>query len=253
MRTGTVHYHRHAEHRQAFRIDPDGETGRLIAPALVPTEIELHDARDEAPSFVRDGVVFLEAPSAASFSRAGWQQLYEAELVELLTSVLGAQTVLPFDHTFRTDDPNAARRPARNVHTDLSPTSARERLHAILGDEDVAWAEGHYAFVNVWRPLSEVVQSAPLGFVRPRTVQPTDWLTLDLVYPSRVGEILGLVANPAHEWVYRSAMTCNEVAVFNIYDNRGRHPVAHSAIDLHPSTGAVRRSLETRLVVRYAH
>lgn len=251
MRTGTVHYHHHADERQAFRIDPDGETGRLIAPALFPTDVELHDARDEAPSFDEDGVVFLDAPSAASFSEAGWRQVYEAELVELLTSVLGAQTVVPFDHTFRTDDPNAARRPARNVHTDLSPASARERLHAILGEDADAWATGHYAFVNVWRPLSPVVQSAPLGFVKPSTVHPSDWLTLDLVYPDRLGEILGLVANPAHEWIYRSAMTPDEVAVFNIHDNRGHHPVAHSAIDLHPSTGAVRRSLESRLLVRY--
>jgi hypothetical protein len=124
----------------------------------------------------------------------------------------------------------------------------------LLGEDEAArWDAGHYAFVNVWRPVSPVVRSAPLGFVRPRTVQPSDWVTLDLLYPDRVGQIMGLVDNPAHRWIYRSAMTSDEVALFNIHDNRGRPPVAHSAIDLLASDAprAVRKSLESRTVVRY--
>lgn len=254
--SGIVHYHRHTPEPQSYRIDADGVTGRLVSPELLPTPIELHDVRDDAvdTSFEADGIGFFVAPTDLDLTAAGWEARYAAELTDLLRRELGADTVRVFDHTLRVDDPAAVRRPARNVHTDYSPEGARVRLDTLLGADTAAeWAAGHYAFVNVWRPVSDVVRSAPLGFVRPRTVAPADWVSLDLVYPDRVGQILGLVPNPAHEWVYQSRMTSRELAVFNIYDNRGRPAVAHSAVDLREPTpaGGIRRSLETRTVIRF--
>lgn len=255
MRRGIVHYHRHSAGRQAYRIDADGVSGRLDSPEHVAIEVLLHDVRCDthATSFATDGIGFVVAPSAEELTAQGWQRGYDAELEALLVRELGAEEVRVFDHTLRVDDPQALRRPARNVHTDFSPRGARERLAMVLGEEQAAiWDAGHYAFVNVWRPVSDVVRSAPLGFVRPRTVEPADWLTLDLIYPDRIGQIMGLVANPDHEWLYRSAMTSDEVVYFNIYDNRGGPPVAHSAIDL-LDTGepSPRKSLESRTVLRY--
>jgi hypothetical protein len=85
-------------------------------------------------------------------------------------------------------------------------------------------------------------------------VRPEDWLTLDLVYPDRIGQIMGLVGNPNHEWLHLSAMTHEEVVLFNIHDNRGRPAVAHSAVDLISSTkpGVIRKSVESRTIVRYS-
>jgi hypothetical protein len=252
---GSVNYHRHSTGRQAYRIDADGVVGRLASPEHVVAEVPLHDVRDDAhaTSFPTDGIGFVVAPSAETLTEPGWERRYEAEIQALLMHELGAEEVRVFDHTLRVDDPAGLRRPARNVHTDFSPHGARARLATLLGEEQAAaWDAGHFAFVNVWRPVSDVIRTAPLGFVRPRSVRPTDWVTLDLVYPDRVGQIMGLVGNPEHEWLYRSAMTKDEVVFFNVYDNRGRPPVAHSAIDLvdadEPST---RKSLETRTLIRY--
>ena len=64
---------------------------------------------------------------------------------------------------------------------------------------------------------------------------------------------MGLVANEDHEWVYRSEMRPDEVAFFNIYDNRGLPSVAHSALDMieNPAVTTIRQSIESRTLVRY--
>lgn len=254
--SGIVNYHRHSPERQAYRIDADGISGRLASPEHVPTQVQVRDVRglNEGPRFASESFTFLQAPYSGPLQGRDWAPAYEAALEALLREALGAQTVHIFDHTLRVDDPAALRRPARNVHSDYSAQGARARLDDLLGPEEAAeWAAGHYAFVNVWRPVEEI-RSAPLGFVRPCSVPAEDWLTLDLIYPDRLGQIMGLVGNPAHQWVYRSRMTPDEVAVFNIHDNRGRPPVAHSAIDLVDprSPKTIRKSLESRTLLRFA-
>lgn len=258
-RVGTVNYQVPDRGRPTYHIDAGGESGRLVSPPHAPVQVTLADEREDAVSmtFAADGVAFVTAPSrVAAFPDAGgWRATYDAELTTLLTREVGAHEVVVFDHTVRVDDPDALRRPARNVHTDYSPAGARQRLDDILGPERAAeWAAGHYAFINVWRPIGAPVNSAPLAFVRPASVPADDWLLIDLIYPDRVGQIMGLVPRAAHEWVYRSKMAPDEVVFFNIHDNRGRPPVAHSAVDLieDPQVPAVRRSVESRTLVRFA-
>lgn len=255
---GTVNYHVHSPTRQAYQIDAGGVVGRLISPEHAVTDVKVHDVRagEARVSFAEDSVGFVHIPTqVASFTDAdGWQPAYEQELTAFLVWELGAREVVVFDHTVRVDDPNSTRRPARNVHSDYSPEGAHQRLIDLLGEDRAAqWAGGHYAFINVWRPIGAPINSAPLGFVRPSSVGEGDWILIDLIYPDRVGHIMGLVANDAHEWVYQSRMTPDEVAFFNIYDNQGQPSVGHSALDLieDATVHSIRRSIESRTLVRY--
>ena len=252
-----VNYHVGSSGEQAFRVDADGANGTLTAPELAPTGVAVRDVRNGIKlAFAGEGVTFVNRASAIRHFDASndWQQAYDQELAALLAEEIGAKETIVFDHTVRIDDPAALRRPARNVHTDYSPASARQRLRALLG-EDVAasWEAGHYAFVNVWRPVGKRIVSAPLGFVRPASVATEDWISIDVVYPDRVGAIYGLLANDAHDWIYLSGMSPDEVAVFNIFDNRGRPAIAHSALDLIDGVAASspRMSVESRTLVRY--
>jgi len=258
-RTGTVNYHFHRPERQAYHIDAGGVVGALVSPEHDVMEITVRDVRGRESSltFAQDSVAFLDAPSdVSSFTddAASWRAQYDRELTGLLTRELEVSEVVIFDHTVRVDDPDADRQPARNVHSDYSPEGARQRLIDLLGeDRAAAWSDGHYAFINVWRPIDAPINSAPLGFVRPASVLPEDWLLLDLIYPDRLGSIMGLVASDAHEWVYRSRMTPDEIVYFNIFDNQGLASIAHSAIDMveDPSVHSVRKSIESRTLVRY--
>ncbi|MEM7695461.1 MAG: CmcJ/NvfI family oxidoreductase [Pseudomonadota bacterium] len=255
-REGTVNYHVHKPERQAFEIDAGGVVGRLIAPELAPTTVQVNDVHaGTTVTFDHDSVAFHTAPSAVTdFAAEGWTATYDSELRTLLTATLGAKEVVVFDHTVREDDPNSDRKPARNVHSDYSAEGAQKRLVDILGTERAAeWARGRYAFINVWRPVGAAINSAPLGFVRPSTVAPEDWILIDLIYPDRRGHIMGLSARRSHEWVYQSKMTPDEVAIFNIYDNGGLASIGHSAIDMveDESILRVRKSIGSRTLVRY--
>lgn len=255
--TATVNYHIASPDEQAFRIDADGEKGKIISPVLVPIEIPVGDARNGAKvNFANDSVAFIQcATGVCDFDTSNdWHAAYNRELGEILTREIGAKETIIFDHTVRTDDPNSMRRPARNVHSDYSPEGAHQRLRDLLGEEKAAqWEAGHFAFINVWRPIENPINSAPLGFVRPGSVDAEDWLTIKLIYPNRLGSIMGLVANDAHEWVYLSKMTPDEIALFNIYDNRGKPSIAHSALDRveDDTIDVVRMSIESRALIRY--
>jgi len=254
----TANYHLHKPQRQAFVLDADGIVGNLILPELAPTQVPVSDIRTSKPrvSFENTSVGFATFPTTVStFTGDAWQDAYNAELIRLLQSEIGAQEVIVFDHTLRVDDPNADRAPARNVHSDFSIDGAEKRLIDILGeDKAAAWANGHYAFVNIWRPVGAPINSAPLGFIRPASVAEQDWILLDLIYPNRKGQIMGIAANPQHDWLYMSKMTPDDVAFFNIFDNRGLPSIAHSALDMieDPDIHTVRRSIESRTLVRYA-
>ncbi|WP_321324507.1 CmcJ/NvfI family oxidoreductase [uncultured Parasphingorhabdus sp.] len=238
-------------------IDPDGAAGRVDSPELQPVQVEVEDARSGIrPIFAQDSLAFRHSPSAVSDfgENAGWHDDYERELEALLAREIGGKEVVIFDHTVRIDDPDSTRRPARNVHSDYSAAGAHQRLRDILGDARAAiWEAGRFGFVNVWRPVGKPVANTPLGFVRPRSVSSGDWLPVRLVYPDRTGAILGLAANDQHEWIYFSAMAPNDVAIFNIYDNSGLAPIAHSALDIvdDRTSKSTRTSIESRTLVRY--
>ena len=254
----TVNYHIHSAETQAFHFDVDGIAGKLVSPELLPMQVKVRDVRNspDAIDFNTDGILFAKHVTRVQDfgDAADWEADYDDELRALLAERIDAREVILFDHTVRIDDPDAERKPARNVHNDYSAAGARQRLIDILGqDRAREFRAGHYAFVNVWRPIEQPIRTSPLGFIRPASVSADDWMTIDLVYPDRLGQILGVAANEDHDWFYLSQMTPQEVAIFNIYDNQGRPFLGHSALDLETRTAAKypRKSIESRALVRY--
>ena len=259
MRTGSVNYHIHSDERQAYVIDAGGVSGEIDSPKHDVRQVTLRDVKSQEAdvSFEQDGVGFMRVPSREqTFSGSkDWIAGYDQELASLLASQIGAKECVVFDHTVREDDPASTRRPARNVHSDYSPDGAQQRLIDILGEDRAAeWRAGHFGFINVWRPVGQPINSAPLGFVRPSSTSEGDWILIDLVYPDRRGHIMGLVANEAHEWIYAAKMEPEELVFFNIFDSKGLPSVAHSAVDLveDPSVTTIRKSIESRTLVRYS-
>ncbi len=256
--TATVNYHIHKPERQAFELDAGGIVGKLVSPELSPTKISVLDVRpaDRNPLFEQASVEFGAFQTNVNVlnNEVEWQSGYETDIKRFLKARLAIDEIVIFDHTVRIDDEASDRKPARNVHSDYSSDGAQQRLIDLLGEAQAAeWAAGHYAFINVWRPVEAEIKSSPLGFILPESVDEKDWILLDLIYPERQGQILGLAANPAHQWIYRSKMTPDEVAFFNIFDNRGLPSVPHSALDMtdNPTIRAVRKSIESRTLVRY--
>jgi len=255
----SVNYHIKKTTQQAFEFDVDGITGNLVLPELVTTDVKVRDLREGGiqPDFNRDGIEFIHEPSAVKeFGQSDeWQAIYDRELVDLLKARTGAAQVIVFDHTVRIDDPNAPRRPARNVHNDYNEAGAEQRLVDLVGHEKAeAFKRASYGFVNIWRPIENVISSSPLGFIHPNSMEADDWMDIGLIYPDRFGQILGVAANQSHEWFFKSQMSPEDAVIFNIYDSCGRAHLAHSALDLPTDANAIspRKSIESRTLVRYS-
>jgi len=255
-----VNYHVKSSERQAFKFDVDGIVGNLVSPELMPTEVTVQDLRDKDlhVNFSDDGITFESHVSQTTKfdDSSDWVHNYDHELSLLLKDKIGAQDVIVFDHTVRVDDPNADRKPARNVHNDYSFRGAQQRLIDLVGQEKAEeFNNGHFGFVNVWRPVDHVITTSPLGFIRPSTISLEDWMTIELIYPDRIGQILGVAANKNHEWFYMSQMTPSEVAIFNIYDNKDVPSLGHSALDVVENQVRqqnIRKSIESRTLIRYS-
>ncbi len=254
----SVNYHIKSDGEQAFRFDVDGIVGNLDSPELVQTAVRVTDLRGHTSKvdFDADGISFEQvATKVTDFeSSSDWEAVYNNELCDLLRQKISAQEIIVFDHTVRVDDPNAARKPARNVHNDYSDSSAQQRLTEILGPTRAReFRNSDFGFVNVWRPLESSIKSSPLGFIRPRSMSPEDWVSIELIYSDRRGQILGVAANEAHEWFYLSSMSPDEVAIFTVYDSTDRPHLAHSALDVDGDFDVCtpRKSIESRILVRY--
>ncbi|MEP1142114.1 MAG: CmcJ/NvfI family oxidoreductase [Henriciella sp.] len=257
--SASVNYHVKKDVPQAFEFDVDGIIGNLLSPELAKTNVDVSDLRNDprANRFDAEGIVFVDQPTAVkNFTISpDWEASYDDELQDLLESEIGAVEVIVFDHTVRIDDPKAPRRPARNVHNDYNQAGAEQRLIDILGEDHAdEFHKAGFGFVNVWRPIEHTIRSSPLGFIRPSSMTEKDWMDIGLIYPDRFGQILGVAADPAHEWFFLSEMTPEEAIIFNIYDSTGRPHLAHSALDL-PGDDLVtvpRKSIESRTLVRYS-
>jgi hypothetical protein len=73
-----------------------------------------------------------------------------------------------------------------------------------LTSEDVEkYMEGRYAFINVWRPITDYpVYVKPLAVCDTNTVDSKEHITYELRYPERTGETYSLEPNDNHKWYY---------------------------------------------------
>ncbi|WP_241826589.1 hypothetical protein [Enterovibrio norvegicus] len=57
----SVNYHVQSHEAQAFQFDVDGISGNLVAPELVPTQVNVKDNRDHGSdiNFANDGITFF--------------------------------------------------------------------------------------------------------------------------------------------------------------------------------------------------
>ncbi len=188
---------------------------------------------------------------------------YNPEIEALLKERFGADQVVVFDVTRRSDggdgakNPDGLRGPARRVHADYTVKSGPQRVRDILGEaeaERLFKSGAHIIQINVWRPIKGPVQRAPLAVVDSTSLQPDDLVATDQIFPDRVGEIYHLAYSPNQRWYFAPEMTPDEVLFLkgwdSVEDGRTRFN-AHGAFELPEMAkdAPPRESIELRTLV----
>ena len=187
------------------------------------------------------------------------RKLYYPEVEQLVKKATGAIRVVAFDHNVRClpmaqRKENGAREPVKFAHNDYTLKSGPQRVRDLFPTEADELLKHRFAVINVWRPISEPVQESPIAVCDARTIDQSDWVTSDLRYRDRTGEVYSITFNPNHRWFYFPQMRRNEAILLKCYDStddgRARF-TAHTAFDdpTSPPDAPARESIETRTLV----
>jgi hypothetical protein len=227
----------------------------------------IHNARQipSAVSLESSGFELLDAPTGVDdfYDERKVSEIYCREVEELALRITGGIRAAVFDHQLRRREPGrtalsfgrdgGGAEPAAvgRVHNDYTETSGRRRLHLELPD---AAPDHPFMILNFWRPVLYPALDTPLAVCDARSFPMTDWVTGDVIYPARTGEIYLGKYSDAHSWYYYPAMAPAEVLVFKTYDSRLDHPARmtpHCAFDDPSAAGDAppRRSIEMRCLV----
>lgn len=221
---------------------------------------------------------------------------YYPEMSRLITDALGGAEVVKgcivFDHTIRSRVRKAKGEKETNgenvggyastAHNDNTSESAKNRVRLLskakeaggsvtlsqppLTEEDAEKiASGRFGMFNVWRHFRKdyPVLDYPLAVLDAQSVRPEDFLNSLYLYPDRVGEVVTVVRNPEHRWIYYSEMRHNEALIFKVFDSSSELGVcateqcppntAHTSFRLAGSDTATppRESIECRVLVEF--
>lgn len=104
------------------------------------------------------------------------------------------------------------RQPALVAHVDQSSKASYARVHRHLPPKEAAeLVKKRFQIINLWRPISHAAWDHPLALCDYRSVNPEkDTFPVDLIYPDRVGETLGIRFSENHKWKYLRGMTPDE-------------------------------------------
>lgn len=227
-------------------------------------EVTIHDARSlQTPARLdREGFELRRFPTRVSdfYDTDSMRTVYDQEVSDLVQSATGAESVLVFDHTLRSDSRSvrrerSTREPASVIHNDYTDASAAKRIRDLLpaGDAE-ARLQNRFAIVNVWRSVAGIVLTTPLACCDAASILTSDLVASERRAEDRIGELELASWNPDHRWYYFPAMSPDEVLLLKTFDSSKsgiatrsihtafRHPGA-------PADAAPRQSIESRLLV----
>jgi hypothetical protein len=223
--------------------------------------------------------------------------LYYPAVSKLIVDVLGGpknvSRAIVFDHTIR----SRVRREkgekesngenvggyASRAHNDNTSDSAKNRVRLLAkpreeggshtvkvpllsATEAEAIVAGRFGIFNVWRHFRSgyPVRDYPLAVLDAQSAESQDFFPSQYIYPDRVGEVVSVLRNKKHRWIYYSEMCCTEALIFKVFDSgselgffspRECPPhTAHTSFQLSGSDAQTpaRESIECRVLIQFA-
>ena len=153
---------------------------------------------------------------------------YKEELIEFLKKRFNYQYIFIFDLTIRSNRKKGAynfdgrRLPADRAHVDYTLKSGPYRAKEIIGPElfkETTQLKKRIIQLNAWRPLCNEVKSSPLTFADPSTIEPSDLIATDQIFPKRIGEIYHIAYNKKQKWYWVPNMKKDEILLLKGWDS----------------------------------
>ncbi|KAF2690576.1 methyltransferase [Lentithecium fluviatile CBS 122367] len=239
--------------------------------------VQITDARSSKEKFTLDQYGFawkhdttlsaevLEAIRSKDRDANRVAHTYYPLVERLLLNVTGASRIIIFDHTYRKrnpeldmkENPNGREQPATVVHCDQSALGARRRVERHAGKDSDRLLTGRCQLINVWRPISGIVEDWPLATMDYQTMSPTEIHPTN-IYRDRhrfVGQTVSISYAPTQKWYYLKEQTPDEVTLIKIWDSKDSvaKMCAHCSFQ-HPGSYKAkvpRESIEVRCLVFY--
>ncbi|KAJ4993130.1 hypothetical protein SVAN01_01482 [Stagonosporopsis vannaccii] len=265
----TVNYTREVDQLTELYFYETEKAKGIHEPGDSAVEISISDGWPRANDFSLDKNGFALHSFETQYS--DWEDeksvrsKFYPEVVEFLKRELGAQRVLVFDHTIRTesnakkaltDEQNTSQRsPVMLVHCDYTAESGPLRVQQLLGDEAENLLKRRVAFINVWKPINRAVEERPLAMCDVQSCEDSDFFKLHLRYRDRNGENYVMKYSPKHKWYYFPKMTPEQIILLKTFDsspNVARF-VGHTAFKdpTSPPDAPLRESVEIRTICFY--
>jgi len=267
--SATLNYLRPGSKRNRLYVAPGGH---LTTTEYAPTEVTITNGRPHVDDFGMDrsGFELLGHTSAVTDfdDTAQLDGTYTAEACELVQQTLRADEVVPIGWVLRRANKalDGAQPPASDVHVDMHPGRAHNRMSAVSPREE---PYKRAVMTSLWRTFSPPPQDWPLALLDYRSVADTEGEPNLLLFvdklpdPDNIPDIVDPDAMPAgsifapaphHRWWFFPDLTADEALLFKLHDSD--HSVAwrvpHTAFeapyaaDAHP-----RESVEFRTIAFY--
>lgn len=245
---------------QKIVVEPvgGGSTEMKTLGTLDPHKVIIRNGRRFETSLDGEGFLLAWHETAVTdfFDETQLRDIYYREMIDLIKAQSGAKRVVVFDHTLRTaDDADRAARKIREVvprvHNDYTEWSGPQRVRDLLPGEAETLLKGHFAIIQVWRPIRYPVETFPLAMCDAQSISPADLIVTERRHPNRIGQTYSVSYNPDHRWFWFPLQRREEAIVFKVYDSltdgRARF-CAHTAFDdpTSPPAARPRESIEIR-------
>ncbi|MFZ5691719.1 MAG: CmcJ/NvfI family oxidoreductase [Pseudomonadota bacterium] len=245
---------------QKIVVEPvgGGSTEMKTLGTIDPHKVIIRNGRRFETSLDGEGFLLAWHETAVTdfFDEAQLRDVYYREMIDLIKAQSGAKRVVVFDHTLRTaDDADRAARKIREivprVHNDYTEWSGPQRVRDLLPGEAETLLKGHFAIIQVWRPIRYPVETFPLAMCDAQSISPDDLIVTERRHPNRIGQTYSVSYNPDHRWFWFPLQRREEAIVFKVYDSltdgRARF-CAHTAFDdpTSPPAARPRESIEIR-------
>jgi hypothetical protein len=192
-------------------------------------QVLIHDARKlSGLSLDQQGAILIKQRSDVKdfYDETEVVEFYYPEASALIRRHTGAERVIVFDHNVRRGNSMSLRtikyaqgRPVSHAHTDYTEVSAVRRLQEVLGEDSALGQRPRVLQVNLWRPITGPVRDMPLAICDAGSIAQDQLVPVDLLYPSRRGEVYYLTYDPGQRWYYAPDMQPDEAWLLKNYDS----------------------------------